>query len=229
MGAVRTWSLARTYLVEREALFERIRSGRDLPALVLRMTGLAALLSALYGFTVGLYAGGWQILYNVVKLPLLFLATLALCVLALYMLNSLAGARLSLLQTAAVVLTAIVATTMLLASLAPPLGFLMLTSLRDYHFVVFINLLVGCLVGAGGVRFAFQAAAAAHVDEIVRARCLRIMRIWLLIYGAVGLQMVWIFRPFFRQTDVFIRPLTEQGNAFEAFFRLLLLVIAKLV
>lgn len=228
MSAAPTWSLARTYLVEREALFERIRSGRDLPALVLKMTGVAALLSALYGFTVGLYAGGWQVLYNVVKLPLLFLATFALCVLALYMLNSLAGARLSLLQTAAVVLTALVATTMLLASLAPPLGFLMLTSLQDYHFVVFINLVVGCLVSAGGVRFAFQAAAAAHLDEAVRERCLRIMRIWLVIYGAVGLQMVWIFRPFFRQTDVFIRPLTEQSNAFEAFYWLLFAVVEKL-
>jgi len=228
MSAVRTWSPARTYLVEREALFERIRAGRELPALVAKMTALAALLSALYGFTIGLYAGGWQILYNVAKLPLLFLATFALCVLALYMLNSLAGARLSLLQTAAVVLTAILATTMLLASLAPPLGFLLLTSVRDYHFAVFLSLVVGCLVGVGGMRFAFQAAAAAHVEDAVRERCLRIMRIWLLIYGAVGLQMVWIFRPFFRQTDVFIRPLTEQGNAFESFFRLFLTVLSKL-
>jgi hypothetical protein len=229
MGGTRSWSLARTYLVEREALFERIRSSRDLPALVLRMTGVAALLSALYGFTVGLYAGGWQIFYNVVKLPMLFLATLALCVFALYVLNSLAGARLSLLQTAAVVLTAIVAATMLLASLAPPLGFLMLTSLQDYQFVALINLLVGCLVAAGGARFAFQAAAAAHADEAVRARCLGVMRIWLFIYGAVGLQMVWLFRPFFRQTEVFIRPLAEQSNAFEAFLALLLSVITRLI
>lgn len=221
-------AVVRVYLAEREALFARIRSARDLPSLVLHMTAVSALFSALYGFTVGVYAGGWQVLYNVIKLPLLFLATLALCVFALYMLNSLAGARLSLLQTTAVVLTAIVATTTLLASLAPPLGFLMLTSLRDYQFVVFINLILGCLVGAGGARFALDAAAAAHADEAVRRRCLRVMRVWLLIYSAVGLQMIWLFRPFFRQTEVFIRPLGEEGNAFEAFVRLLVTIIARL-
>jgi hypothetical protein len=216
----RTWSVVRRYLVERQALFARIRDGRDLPALLLHMAAVSVLFSALYGLTAGLYAGGSQIAYDAVKFPWVLAATLALCVLALYVLNSWVGARLSLLQTAAVALTALVVTTTLLLALTPALGFLMLTSFRDYDFVVFANLVAVSAAGAGGVSFAFQATAAVHTDPAVRARCLRVMRAWMLLYGLVGLQMLWLFRPFFRQTEVFIRPLGEGGNAFEAFGRL---------
>jgi len=158
------WRVVRTYLVERESLFARIRESQELPTLLVNMTALSALFAGLYGLTVGLYAGGWQILFDAIKFPLLLLATLALCVLALYMLNSLAGARLSLLQTTSVVVSAILVTAALLLALTPPLGFIMLTSLRDYHLVVFMNLIALCLAGAGGISFAFQATASVHQD-----------------------------------------------------------------
>ncbi len=228
-GSTRSWNVVRTYLVERQAVFARIRESRSLPSLVLHMIGVSALFSAAYGLTVGLYAGGWQVLYNTVKFPWLLLATLAICMLALYVLNSLVGARLSLLQTAAIVLSAILATATLLLALTPPLGFIMLTSLRDYHFVVFMNIIGLCIAGAGGVSFAIQATAAVHREPAVRQLCLKVMRAWMVLYGLVGAQMLWLFRPFFRQTDVFIRPLGEGGSVFEAFGRLIAQVLRKLV
>jgi hypothetical protein len=51
----------------------------------------------------------------------------------------------------------------------------------------------------------------------------------MVLYGLVGLQMLWLFRPFFRQTDVFIRPLGEGGSAFEAFLRLIVTVVRGMV
>jgi len=114
------------------------------------MTAVSISLSALYGLTVGLYAGGWQPLYNMIKFPWLLLATLLLCVFVLYMLNSLAGSRLSLLQTTGVVLSAVLVTATLLAALTPPLGFLTLTSLQDYSLVIFVNLVAICVAGAAG-------------------------------------------------------------------------------
>ena len=55
------------------------------------------------------------------------------------------------------------------------------------------------------------------------------MRAWMVLYGLVGLQMLWLLRPYFRQTEVFIRPLGEGGSAFEAFGRLLLSLLRNLV
>jgi hypothetical protein len=218
----------RFYLVERERLFARIRAGDDLPALLAQMTAASALFGAAYGLTVGVYAGGWQPLYNAVKIPGMLLATLALCVLALYMLASLIGSRLGFAQTAALVLSAILVTTTLLAALTPPLGFLMLTSLDDYAFVVFINLLVIAACGTCGARFAVQAAAAMHRDQTrLRDRFVRLTKAWMGLYGLVGMQMLWLFRPYFRETDVFIRPLGE--SAFSHAGKLLLGLLQRLL
>jgi len=210
-------------------LFARIRAGAELPSLLAHMALTATLFSALYGVAVGLYAGGWQVVYDAIKFPWVLLATLALCVLALYMLNSLVGARLTFLQTAAVVLSAILVTSTLLLALTPPLTFIMLTSLREYQFVVFLNDIAIAVAGAGGVSFAFQATGAVHGDPLVRARCRRVLWAWMVLYGLVGTQMLWLFRPFFRQTDVFIRPLGEGGTAFEAFGRLVLAIFRSLI
>ena len=219
----------RRYLVDRRSLFARIRDAHHLPSLLLHMGGVSVFFSALYGFAVGLYVGEWQPLYNAIKFPWLLFATLALCVLALYMLNSLAGSRLSFLQTTAVVLSAILVTATLLIALTPPLCFLMLTSLQSYYLAIFVNLIAICLAGAGGASFALQATSAIHTDETVRKRCLKLMRAWMVLYALVGLQMLWLFRPYFRTTDVFIRPLGDGGTAFEAFGRLLLSVVRNLL
>ncbi|MGC9320126.1 MAG: hypothetical protein ACP5KN_18990 [Armatimonadota bacterium] len=224
-----SWSVVRCYLGEREALFARIKRGARLQPLLVHMTGVSALFAAVYGVTVGLYAGGWQVLYDAIKLPGMMFATSALSLLALYMLSSLTGSRLSLGQTAAVVLSAILVTTILLFALTPPLGFVMLTSLQDYEFVVFMNLVAILICGACGAGFALQATAAVQEDPAIRASSLRVMKAWMVLYGLIGMQMLWMFRPYFRQTDVFIRPLSTTGSAFVHFGRLLLHLLEPLL
>lgn len=222
------WSPVQYYLVERERLFERIRAGEDLAPLLGQMAAASTAFGAAYGLTVGAYAGGWQPLYNAIKIPGMLLATLALCVLALYMLAALIGSRLSFSQIAALVLSAILVTTTLLGSLTPPLGFLMLTSLQDYSFVVFVNLLAIIACGAAGARFAVIAASATHGENpALRRRFVILVKAWMGLYGLVGLQMLWLFRPYFRATDVFIRPLGE--SAFEHAGKLLLSVLRQLL
>lgn len=214
------WAIVRTYLVERDRLFERIADGERLSPLLLHMVAASAGFAAVYGLTIGLYAGGMQPLLVTIKIPLMLLATAALCVLALYMLNSLKGSRLSFAQTVAVVFSAVLVTTTLLVALVPPLGFLMLTSTHNYPLVIVINLLVIMVAGARGAAFAIQAIEAVHVEDVVRRRSRSLMRAWMALYGLIGMQMLWLFRPYFSPTDVFIRPLGEGGNAFWAFARL---------
>lgn len=221
------WSVVRAYLVERDTLFARIREQQRLGSVLGQMVAVSSVCGALYGVTVGVYAGGWQPLFNAVKFPGMLLATLALCVLALYMLSALTGGGLSLRQVTATVLSAILVTTLLLLALTPPLGFLMLTSDRNYPLTVLANLIAIVIAGACGARFALQATAALYADDPDRrAGALRLMKGWMLLYGLVGLQMLWIFRPYFRATGVFIRPLAESGNAFVAFGNLLLSVLS---
>lgn len=51
----------------------------------------------------------------------------------------------------------------------------------------------------------------------------------MVLYGLVGTEMLWLFRPFFPQTDVFTRPLGEGGTVFEAFGRLVLAILTSLL
>ncbi|MEA3403405.1 MAG: hypothetical protein U9R79_19340 [Armatimonadota bacterium] len=224
-----SWSVVRCYLVERDLLFARIQGGVRLRPLLLHMTGVSALFAAVYGTTVGLYAGGWQVLYDAIKLPGMMLATVALSLLTLYMLSSLTGSRLSLGQTAALVLSAVLVTTILLFALTPPLGFVMLTSLQDYELVVFLNIVVIVICGLCGASFALQATAAVQKDPAIRESSLRVMKAWMVLYGLIGMQMLWMFRPYFRQTDVFIRPVSTTGSAFVHFGRLLLHLLEPLL
>jgi len=204
----------------RAELFAALRSDAAARALVLRMTAYVVLFAGAYGLVIGIYAGGWQVVYDLVKLPWVLLATLALSAASLYLLNALAGARMSWAQTIAVVLTGLLATVTVLLALLPVVAFLMFSGDRDYYFAVFINVVAFAIAGWCGARFAMEATAAAHEDERTRGRCLAVMRWWMAVYGLVGMQMAWLLRPYFRQADVFIRPLGEGGSVFEALARL---------
>jgi len=189
------------------------------------MSAYVVLLAGLYGLVLGIYAGGWQTLYNAVKLPWVLLVTLALSAASLYVLNAIAGARMSVAQTVAIALTGLLATVTLLVSTLPVVAFLMFCGSRSYSVTVLANVVAFAICGWYGARFAADAMAAMHDDEAVRRRCVAVMQVWMWLYGLVGLQMAWLLRPYFRQTEVFIRPLGEGGNVFEALVRLVLRVV----
>ncbi len=57
------------------------------------------ILSAIYGATMGIYAGGLQILYSAIKVPMLLLVSLYLTIPSYYVLYSLLGGKRNLGQT----------------------------------------------------------------------------------------------------------------------------------
>jgi hypothetical protein len=223
-GALPLGRIVERLFRRRSDLFVSLRDERGVRGLALRMAGYVVLFGGLYGVVLGIYAGGWQTLYNAVKLPWVLLATLALSAASLYVLNAIAGARMSVAQTVAIALTGLLATVMLLVSLLPVVTFLMFSG-SNYSVTVLTNVVAFAICGWYGARFATEAMRAMHDDDTTRRRCVAVMRAWLWLYGLVGLQMAWLLRPYFRQTEVFIRPLGEGGNVFEALVRLVLRVV----
>ena len=219
------WGIVRGLFISRARLFAALRVEASARALVRRMTAYIVLLAGAYGLVIGVYAGGWQVAYDALKLPWVLLATLALSAGSLYVLNALAGARLSVAQTAAVVIVGLLATVTVLLFVLPVVAFLMFSGSDNYRFAVLVNVAAFAVAGWCGARFALEATAAVHEDPVLRRRCLVAMRAWMWVYGLVGLQMAWLLRPYFRQTDVFIRPLGEGGSIFEAIARLVFQVL----
>lgn len=115
---------------------------------------IAVILGAIYGFFMGWYAltgkGSDAYLHlfsTTIKLPLLFLLTLAVTFPSLYVFNALVGCRMTFASTLRVLVGAIVVNLAVAASLGPILAFFTLST-TSYAFMVLLNI---SLLGVAGM------------------------------------------------------------------------------
>jgi hypothetical protein len=139
-------------LRDRAGVWNQIISERDLPKLILRMLITSAISLAAYGAVLGASNGWLQSLVSTVKLPLLFLVTLAICLPTLYLFNLVFGARLSVLQACALILVAVTVTAVLTFAFAPISLFFLITA-RSYAFFKLLNVAILALTALVGLRF----------------------------------------------------------------------------
>lgn len=128
-----------------------------------RFVPLALILGALYGFFMGWYAlfgarpgAIEQAAATIIKLPLLFLLTLAVTFPSLYVFGALAGSRLGFLSTLRLLVGAIVVNLAVAASLGPILGFFTVST-TSYPFMVLLNVALLGIGGTIGLSFLFRA------------------------------------------------------------------------
>jgi hypothetical protein len=202
---------------ERAPLLEALRTGRGLPQTVVRMLRSAFACALLYGIVLGAQMGGWQIAASPVKFPLILLGTGAICCGALYVLLALAGARLSWAQVTGLALCSITASVTAMAALLPVAAFWTLFFHDDVPVITLTHTAAFSVAGWVGVRFGMEMAEGLLPER----RMLRTMRAWMWLYGLVGQQMAWIFRPHFHSTTVFMRPLQSGGSALEQIWTIL--------
>jgi hypothetical protein len=156
-------------LRDRAGIWDQIIAERDLPKLILRMLLSIGICLAAYGAVLGASNGWLQALVSTVKLPLLFLATLAICLPTLYLFNLVFGARLSVLQTCALIMVAITVTAVLTFAFAPISLFFLITA-RSYAFFKLLNVGILILTALIGLRFLISGMRALNEHIIVVSR-----------------------------------------------------------
>ncbi|WFE26931.1 hypothetical protein O7623_27300 [Solwaraspora sp. WMMD791] len=139
-------------LRDRDGVWQQIVDEQELRPLVRQMVVSSALSLALYGAVLGASYGWQQILSSLVKLPLLFLVTLAICLPTLYLFNLVFGARLSMLQAVALILVSITVTAALTLAFAPVSLFFLVTA-QSYEFYKLLNVAILLLCAVVGLRF----------------------------------------------------------------------------
>ncbi|MEA5567348.1 actin-binding WH2 domain-containing protein [Anabaena sp. UHCC 0399] len=177
------------------ALFEQIHSQKDLTRIIWSMSVLSILLSSIYGLVMGMYNGVLQALSSAIKLPILFLFTALICVPSLYTFNVLLGQRFKFLQTVALMMMTLGTTTILLVSLAPIAFFFTLTTPDNYQFLSLMHVLIFALCGIYGVRYLYRGSSyiAFRMEQPLNNL---LLRLWIVIYAIVGMQLGWRLRPF---------------------------------
>ncbi|MEU4427356.1 hypothetical protein AB0F81_42595 [Actinoplanes sp. NPDC024001] len=152
-------------LRDRDGIWRQIIEERDLKQLTGQMLVSSALSLALYGAVLGASNGLLQAASSFVKLPLLFLATLVICLPTLYLFNLVFGAKLSVLQALTLIMVSITVTAVLTLAFAPISLFFLITA-QSYSFFKLLNVAILILTALVGLRFLTAGMAAFNEHQL---------------------------------------------------------------
>jgi len=213
---VNNLAIIETILRNRRQFFIEIREGVELGRKMRAMLISSIAFFALHGAVMGSTHSLRQTLSSAVKLPLLFLATLIVCLPTLYFFNLIFGSNQSLAQNFTLILTAITVTAVLLLSFAPIVLFFLLTT-SHYQFFKLLNVGVFAITGIVGVIFLSQGMRIVSASGKEGAGARRnVVRLWILIYAFVGSQMAWTLRPFIGAPGLQFELFRQLGGNFYA-------------
>ena len=162
-----------------------------------QLAGFIVFFGILYGTVMGTFAGVsgeryLQVIYSAIKVPMLLMVTFALGLPSFWVLNRLMGLGSDFAEAFRALVATQAGLTIILASLSPFTG-LWYASSDAYQPAILFN----------GLMFAIASFSAQWLLRryyrplIARDRRHRyLLRLWLIIYAFVGIQMGWILRPF---------------------------------
>jgi hypothetical protein len=208
------------------ALCEETASGVRLGSKVGRLALYIEGGSALYGFTMGLNHSLEQACVSALKVPILFLATLCICLPTLHFIGLLFGSTMRFAQSLVILLSGIALTSILLAAFAP-ISLLFLASGSDYPFLLLMHVIIFAFCGAAGlvtINKHFTAIRARTGTEGANVISNQVLKVWMLLYMFVGAQTAFILSPFVGRGS-FLLFNRSQGN----FYSYLLSVILELL
>ena len=155
-------------LRDRDSIWQQVIEERGLQRLTLQMLASSAISLACYGAVLGASHSFGQALSSAIKLPLLFLATLAICLPTLYLFNLLFGARLQMMQAVALIMVSITVTAVLTLAFAP-ISLFFLISAHSYSFFKLLNVAILVLAAVVGLRFLTSGMATLNQHQQARA------------------------------------------------------------
>lgn len=161
------------------------------------LLGIVLTFGLAYGGVMGTFGGiggdrPWQVVYSALKVPLLLVATFLLSLPSFFVLNTLLGLRGDFPQVFRALLATQAGLTILLGSLAP-LTAAWYASSDDYSAAILFNALMFALASISA-QWSLRRDYRELIAKNPRHRSL--LRIWILIYAFVGIQMGWTLRPF---------------------------------
>jgi hypothetical protein len=182
-----------------------------------RLTCCTLVFGAVYGGTMGSFGGidgerSWQVVISAAKVPMLLMVSFGLSLPSFFVLNSLLGVRSDFHAVLRALMSSQAGLTVVLAALAPYTLFWYASS-ASYQWALLFNALMFAIASLAGQLLLW----AWYRPLLARATQHRwLLRIWLIIYAFVGVQMAWILRPFIGDPGMPIQFIRQDtwGNAY---------------
>lgn len=217
-------SLTQLAIREPEYLFELIHRGDDLYRKVRYYLSFSFLFFAGYGFGLGWYAGGWQLVSSTIKMPLLFMISGAICLPALFTFNVMLGTKLGFRQVAALTSLTAYISSIVLGSLAPIILFFNICS-DSHDFITLLNVLLCGISGMLGLKILWAGLKyiAARRGEVMNTN---LLLVWIVTYIFVGTQLAWILRPFVGSPEKFALFRDIESNFYIAVWKIIVRILS---
>jgi len=104
---------------QKEAFYENIMDEKDMTVKILNRLFILILFSFIYGIFMGCFNGFLQAISSGIKVPILFTLIILICFPAFFVIQSILGSKMSILQMISVILSGFVMTATILVSFAP--------------------------------------------------------------------------------------------------------------
>lgn len=234
-------ALVERFFRDRAGVWRQIGAEDGLNQLIVQMLGNSIGAFACYGAILGFSHSFAQAASSAIKLPLLFLLTLAICLPTLYLAQLLLGGRLSARQVIAVTLAAITVTGFCTLAFTPITLFFLIIA-QSYQFYLLLNVLILTMTSVVGLHFLIDGVRRLNThpvslleDEgedhspspVLKARRphraqLGLLYVWLSLYAFVGTQLGWTLRPFFGSPGLPFQLFRHvEGSFYESLFHLI--------
>ena len=211
---------------QREALLDELVRGVDLGPKLMALTVSMAAGAAFYGAVLGLWRGGEQVAYAVIKLPLVLIFTATLTLVFNWMSAVLLGLPIRFAQVAVLTYLALAIAAVLLASLVPIVWLFTVSApvpsleARTTHNLLYLwHTTVVAAAGLAGTVALWRALRSLARDP---RQARRIFCAWLLAFALVGGEVAWALRPFVGSIyypAAFLRDDALEGNVYEFIWR----------
>ena len=184
----------------------------------------------IYGAAMGSFGGVtgdrvWQVVISAVKVPLLLLVTFAISLPSFFVVNTILGVRSDFPSVLRPLASSQAGLTIVLAALAP-YTLLWYASFGNYTWALLFNGLMFA-VATFAAQFLLRRWYRPLIARNTRHRWL--LRIWLILYSFVAIQLAWVLRPFVGSPDMPVQFFREEswGNAYVFLARMIWQIVAR--
>ena len=203
------FSVVELFIKRRDVFLKNLIEEKQLKLYFINSNLAIAIFSAVYGATMGFYAGGLQIIYDAIKIPLLLLISMYITVPSWYVLSSLLGGKITFRQIVVLLLSGLAVMSVVLIALVPVNFFFILTTANTtyttYGFLVLLNITIFALAGLFALTFLLKGFSKVYSE----AEWIFAFVVGSVLFMFVGTQLAWVLRPYFHYYPGFIRPVEK--------------------